>query len=795
MKEEKSNNEIKNKHYLCPKCLKFPFIKFCKDKKYVRVSCSCFSNEKILIKDLLERNNLISYGNFIEKIFQKDKYKEDKLFCNHEEKYICFSKLFLDNYCRWDYMDKRDKEDIILFDDIEIEFEKMKKLIDINNNNTCFEETNNGRIEILSQEEKDNFKRLVNLIINDYINYPNFSHYFNIKNLLYFFNIEDNQMNEKKEEKLYIKHFRNNEPIIIEYKNNISSKTKLFSKTFIKNNKNNFKIEIGGKRTDLIEEYEFKEKEKRIIVKLFMNEEISEINLYKMFANCIDLISVDGISKLKNLKIISISKMFYNCISLLSIPDFVDWEIEKLNNYLMFYNCFSLIFFSYEKEINFKKYDNAFLGLIITMYINFNKEIKISNIIGDNEGYFNLFGNKYKIKKEEIMIFNGKEEYYLYAFYKDTKIENDDDKYIQIDKKIKNDDDNKMELKLRIINKKIMEQIIIRNDLDLSKWNISNVTNMSYLFSDCNSLISLPDISKWNTSNVTNMSYLFSDCYSLISVPDISKWNTNNVTNMSYLFSNCRSLISLPDISKWKTNNVINMERLFYNCKSLKFLPDISKWNLNNARNLRLFFYNCKSLLSLPDISKWNIINVRNISLLFSGCESLSFLPNISKWNTNNIRNMDLLFSECKSLLSLPDISKWNISNVKDMSLLFSDCKSLISLPDISKWNTNNVTNMESLFCGCESLSSLPDISTWNINDATNISYLFSNCKSLLSLPDISKWNINNVEDMSYLFSNCVSLSSLPVISKWNTSHVKNKNNLFDSCFSLIIDKKIRNNY
>ena len=49
-----------------------------------------------------------------------------------------------------------------------------------------------------------------------------------------------------------------------------------------------------------------------------------------MFSNCIDLIYVDGISKLKAIKIINISKIFYNCISLLSIPDINDWEIEKL---------------------------------------------------------------------------------------------------------------------------------------------------------------------------------------------------------------------------------------------------------------------------------------------------------------------------------------------------------------------------------------------------------------------------------------------------------------------------------
>ena len=26
-------------HYLCTKCLKFPFIKFCKDRKHIRLTC------------------------------------------------------------------------------------------------------------------------------------------------------------------------------------------------------------------------------------------------------------------------------------------------------------------------------------------------------------------------------------------------------------------------------------------------------------------------------------------------------------------------------------------------------------------------------------------------------------------------------------------------------------------------------------------------------------------------------------------------------------------------------------
>ena len=55
---------------------------------------------------------------------------------------------------------------------------------------------------------------------------------------------------------------------------------------------------------------------------------------------------------------------------------------------------------------------------------------------------------------------------------------------------------------------------------------------MSYMFSECEALSSLPDISKWNTSNVNDMSNIFNGCEVLSSLPDISKWNTSNVNDM-----------------------------------------------------------------------------------------------------------------------------------------------------------------------------------------------------------------------------------------------------------------------
>ena len=83
---------------------------------------------------------------------------------------------------------------------------------------------------------------------------------------------------------------------------------------------------------------------------------------------------------------------------------------------------------------------------------------------------------------------------------------------------------------------------IYDNNLELKLKNIKKIKNMSHMFSNCSSLVSLPDINKWETSQITNMNYLFFGCSSLTSLPDLSTWETSNVTDMQWMFGLCSSL-------------------------------------------------------------------------------------------------------------------------------------------------------------------------------------------------------------------------------------------------------------
>ena len=164
------------------------------------------------------------------------------------------------------------------------------------------------------------------------------------------------------------------------------------------------------------------------------------------------------------------------------------------------------------------------------------------------------------------------------------------------------------------------------------------------------------------SSQLIDMSTMFKDCQTLISIKNIDRIDTSKVTNMNHLFCGCSSLQSLPDISIWDTSKVTNMRYMFGDCSSLKELPDISEWDTSNVTNLSCFLCECKEIIELPDISKWNISKVTDLSSMFCGCLKLSKIPNFQKWDVRNVTNASYMFNRCSSL-SKNIISQFNFKD------------------------------------------------------------------------------------------------------------------------------------
>ena len=134
------------------------------------------------------------------------------------------------------------------------------------------------------------------------------------------------------------------------------------------------------------------------------------------------------------------------------------------------------------------------------------------------------------------------------------------------------------------------------------------------------------DVSKLETFVSDNRRGAFEE--TKVEYIDVSDWDVSNVTDMFAMFANCNNLISTGDLSNWNISNVEDTEAMFFACEKLESIGDLSNWNISNIKYMASMFDECKQLKSVGDLSKWDVSCVHNMNYMFAN----SGIINIPKW-------------------------------------------------------------------------------------------------------------------------------------------------------------------
>ncbi len=349
------------------------------------------------------------------------------------------------------------------------------------------------------------------------------------------------------------------------------------------------------------------------------------------------------------------------------------------------------------------------------------------------------------------------------------------------------------------------------------------VTNMSNMFLG-SELLKTVDFFDFDSGEVTDMSYMFMRCESLVSIPGfitfenlsgnsfITSFLTTKVTNMSGMFYGCESLLDI-DFTLLKTDSVTNMGAMFYGCKNIESI-NLTGFGSSALTNMADMFKNCSKLKTII----MNNFNFGKTVFYSNGNKSpfynLTSVEHIYLNNPNfsQISNISSLFQNCSNLVSI-ELNNWDLRNINYSSVggLFSGTSSLktlicrywklpsqftnwlyrqwaagtIETVDVTGWDLSLTTNISGLFGSGSSLKNVIGLDTWNTSNINDMSDMFNSCTNLTTL-DLSSFNINNVSYLGTMFYDCPKLTTIYVSNVWNPSNSVTSGAMFYNNTSLV---------
>uniref|UniRef100_UPI0005C53897 BspA family leucine-rich repeat surface protein n=1 Tax=Bifidobacterium bombi TaxID=471511 RepID=UPI0005C53897 len=226
--------------------------------------------------------------------------------------------------------------------------------------------------------------------------------------------------------------------------------------------------------------------------------------------------------------------------------------------------------------------------------------------------------------------------------------------------------------------------------------------NDSFQLASMGSLTAITGLEKVDVSQRTSLANVFRDNPKLKTVSGLEHWDVSNVTNMNYMFWGDSSLASL-DLSGWDVSNVTSMVQMFYGA-AVPGSIGIGKWNTGKVTSMYHLFERATINGSL-DLSGWNTSNVTATVCHMFQYATVNGSLNLSNWDTSKVPSSLYMFFNATINGSL-DLSGWNTDKFVDTSFMFFSAKVNGSL-DLGGWNLKRPAIRTGMFQGLQGLSAL----------------------------------------------------------------------------------------
>ena len=315
--------------------------------------------------------------------------------------------------------------------------------------------------------------------------------------------------------------------------------------------------------------------------------------------------------------------------------------------------------------------------------------------------------------------------------------------------------------------------------------NTSQVTDMSWMFSNCASLTAI-DVAGFNTAKVTNMRGMFNACWNLRGL-DLSSFNTSKVTNMQSMFFSCGSLQTIYVLDGWTTAAVTQSSSMFEYCSDLVG-GNGTTYDANHidAAYAHIDGYNYgPGYFTIPINNEAYACYTYDNTLTFH-CDRIRSFRSTLTYDLNTGHNntgweTDGTNADVTQVVIDPSFANASPTSTYDW---FFEMENLQSIQGLRHLNTNMVTNMAWMFAGCGQLNAI-DVSGFLTSRVTEMQCMFWGCTNLKSL-DLTSFNTANVTNMQNMFFYCNHLETIIVGDNWSTAAVTKSTDMFNNCTNLV---------